>query len=331
MKNLNRNTSLDCLGGVLIIHMICIHMFQRIDVSFGIFVRYQSIALFFFMAWFFFKSGMFAKEYTVSVLLKKYTSKLLKPYLFYTIVGILVGMVYNIALNNPLLPYLKTECLSYWIANLSVDGNLPLWFLPSLFAVILTYNCFLKADLSLIVGIVLSLVLFLVIAMIKWTIKNEGGTFILPYIFLNGLCGLFFFFCGKLLREIQYKNIIVVLSAVIYLTALLFPIKFDFRTCMVDEPYQLVQYVICGLSAIILFDNIFKYIPERIKLPFSYVGRNSMLFFLTHWLFIDLARLVGVMLHLEKFVVLTLAVLYMLVGTQVLILIKRKKYKPSDL
>ena len=60
-KSIVRNGAIDSIAGVLILHMMLIHIQQFVN-SDTRFYYYQNLVLSFFMPWFFFKSGMLFKK-----------------------------------------------------------------------------------------------------------------------------------------------------------------------------------------------------------------------------------------------------------------------------
>ena len=84
-KKSQRIDYLDSIAGIMIVYMICYHILQwgGIDVI-NVFVMRP---LFFFMAWFFFKSGMFHKGCSTNEMLKKGFHKLILPFIVFTIIG----------------------------------------------------------------------------------------------------------------------------------------------------------------------------------------------------------------------------------------------------
>lgn len=61
------------------------------------------------------------------------------------------------------------------------------------------------------------------------------------------------------------------------------------------------------------------HIPYVALVPFAFVGRNAMTIYVSHWLFIDLARLTRMFFHLTYSQTLFLTFLYIVVGTFILI------------
>src|SRR5574344_312877 len=81
-----RNQGLDTIAGLLIIYMIFGHCSQLADCRENIIYVYANRLFYFFMAWFFYKSGMFHNN-AKSIEIKKTALRLLKPYAIYTIMG----------------------------------------------------------------------------------------------------------------------------------------------------------------------------------------------------------------------------------------------------
>ena len=85
---------------------------------------------------------------------------------------------------------------------------------------------------------------------------------------------------GYLLKDIQYTKYVVITSAIVYLIHLFFPIHIDFRIIDSDN---LALAILFSLSGIILYDFIFKrHLNKRIPV-LTYIGRNSMTYYVTHY------------------------------------------------
>lgn len=132
---MERDESLDSLQGLLIVYMIMVHSFQWANIKGDSFNEVASYVMFFFMPWFFYKSGMFHKEMRNIDLLKKLTKKLLIPYIIFSFAGEIIHwlILYEkgvLSVEQVIIQPLKEILL--WG---SVSGNMPLWFLLSFFAV----------------------------------------------------------------------------------------------------------------------------------------------------------------------------------------------------
>lgn len=79
-----RDTSLDSVGGLMILHMISFHLrgylgYEVLDL--------ENVLFFFFMPWFFFKAGMFWKMDSIKNVVVKGYCRLLKPFIIFSIIG----------------------------------------------------------------------------------------------------------------------------------------------------------------------------------------------------------------------------------------------------
>ena len=137
----------------------------------------------------------------------------------------------------------------------AVMGNLPLWFLASLFVAKLMYNaiCSQKYYLTL-------LFLCIIAAYILDVINCNYIVW-----FGNILSGLFFLGMGHLLKDVQYKKIVFIISTLFYVAYLSIPSLFsnvDMRANHCNHGYYLL-YVLGSLSGIIMINNIFYYLPQN--------------------------------------------------------------------
>ena len=138
-KTSSRKTHLDSVHGLMILNMMLTHWCGFAIGMSSKFYYPVTHVLAFFMAWFFFKSGMFAKDNSLKDEILINTRKLLLPALFYTILGYLFiiliqGFKFNILTEITLIAHTGTP-----------NGNGPMWFLFSLFVIKLLFfalkNC----------------------------------------------------------------------------------------------------------------------------------------------------------------------------------------------
>lgn len=316
---LGRDSSIDAVGGVLIIYMVITHLPPRLGVVNYAFNDILSTTLFFFMAWFYFKSGMLAKSLSPIETIHKYSKKLLVTYLLYSAIGLVVGIVLVcVGDSESISTYIRTKVLSYLYMCGSIDGNLPLWFLPSLFFVIVIGSLVREYRIRPIYTFVGALVLFECIVSIKWFVKQDDGVFPIPYFLINVPLGYVFYYLGSFFKRNCSDGVSAFCSVIIYLMALLFPLSFDFRTGNTAALYMPLQYVLCSIGGIIMFNYIFRIIPGVFIRPLSYVGRNAMLIFVSHWIFIDLAKMTQLLFHLNYFQIVFVAIVYVVGGSMLL-------------
>lgn len=150
---MKRFVDLDIIAGILIIRMMLGHFtyFSGLRNS----MLYDTYNIFFFyMPWFFYKSGMFFKpaEGQYKVLFNKLFKSLLVPYILFTILGIACGCVYSFFVQDETI--LRVVLINFY--GLFISGASSwcghLWFLLSLFVVKYLYeSCLYKAPLFLVV------------------------------------------------------------------------------------------------------------------------------------------------------------------------------------
>ena len=279
MKNkLNRDVSLDAVGGVFIVWMIITHAQQWASINNKYLDLFNSV-LFIFMGWFYFKSGMFHHPHKIEKNIKKF----IVPFLWYSALG---ELVYFIRLYNE--DGLKWETilidpLREMIFLGSIKGNLPLWFLLSLFTV-----KFIVEKLNGIRFIHTWLFLSFVFSYLFSIVITYHSS--MPLYMGNVPLGLFFYLLGYEFREIQYNKKVFLISLLIFVfVQSLATSDIVFRSCIVIKG-NFIFCIVSSVAGIVVFNNIFK--VEVLRSPFFlYIGRNSMDFYCIHWILFNITLL----------------------------------------
>lgn len=120
-RECQRNIHLDWICGLLIIHMIGGHIAQFMHERYIL-----DSVFFFFMPWFFFKSGMFHKIKKEDVIIIKSAKRLLIPFIVFSLIGELFLMFKLIGLERYTLSEFGIRVFKYAIYNGICEGNLPL-------------------------------------------------------------------------------------------------------------------------------------------------------------------------------------------------------------
>ena len=278
----NRQIHLDVVCGILIIYMIFGHCSQWSHATDFAFAKIASRIFFFFMPWFFFKAGMFFKQ--VRAIKDVFSSKcrrLIKPFVTYTFIG---HPFYCLKI------YLEgcRDVLYYtWFPTKSIlfsgacGANAPLWFLLSLFVVIL---------IATAVDKFLNIKFLLLLGGGAMILNNVG--FEKPFWCANICSGAFFFAMGFLLNSLQYKRKWVILSVVIYLFNIVFPSAVDMnRNILYCGWYG--SWLISSVAACVMFNNISLLYCKRFHTSafFEKIGKNSMFYYCTHWIVLLVATI----------------------------------------
>ena len=274
----DRHLYLDNLTGLLILDMIFfVHVRDAAGVTEGV-VPFLANLMCFFMAWFFFKSGMFYKRERFRDRIRKDAGSLLLPYAVSTFFTLVIYYVF-VGHNYPLVEVAKKALLDIYLDE-AITWNAALWFLPSLFIVKALANVCIPR-----IGSVATLVTALAASFLL-----NRFHFTHPIVFGNVALGLAFYTLGHLLKDIQFNKWVFLTSAAGYLAGLGFTAChfFDFRCNTVGQADSYPLVIVFLLAGIITFDNVFrKCFDKRIPL-LTGLGRKSIIPYTVHYPFIVL-------------------------------------------
>ncbi|WP_028909541.1 acyltransferase family protein [Prevotella sp. AGR2160] len=332
MVKKERAVYLDTICGILIIHMIyTCHLpsfAAGLDTArqWPIFII-PGLVLGFFMSWFFFKSGMFYKEKPFREVLRSSAKRLLVPYIVFTIIGAICEILFRIGdpslstfglITRPLYETLYDESPSWSLAN---------WFLLSLFIVRIAFAALKKMKVNTIVIFTVSLLLAYAVNKLYYVIQPApyvimiGGKHLLlyiPYYWGNIFYGLVFYSLGLLLKDLQFNKYAFVIAAALYIIHFFYKSGIDVRADDVHGMFPAYPLaVVYSIAGIIVFNNIFKrFINKKIPL-LTYVGKNSMIYYVTHYITLSVMFNVFVgdvskrtdkpLLYIEGAIILTIA------------------------
>lgn len=278
-RKTKRQTHIDLIAGILIIHMILGHCIQSTNMREIKLYQYMN-ALYFFMPWFFFKSGMFYTHKSKS-LNKEIISegkKLLYPFFTFSLIGYFINLIFLANSANFNLKTLIISPLAELIYCGSLSSNAPLWFLLSLF---LTYTIF-SILYSLHIPPILIAILGFIIA--SFFYQQEINY---PRYIANSSSGLFFYAMGYILKEKQYIDVFFYLSSIIYiLVAMNGFINIDMNYNVAVEGNYFIWYPV-SIAGIITLNNLISKLHIRIKW-LSSVGKHSMNYYISHWIVISI-------------------------------------------
>lgn len=263
-----RQSHLDCAHGLMILHMMVYHL------CFSIKDNYDALypilhTLSFFMAWFFFKSGMFFKERPLFETVQQCLKKLVVPYVVFSIVAFVIYYIVKL----PAVDF-SFEWRIFYLFG-SIIHNMPLWFLFSLFAIQITYSILHKCKLNPYIIAVASIILFF--------LNKEIG--FRPYWMLNIPLGLLFYSLGQIFKDIQYKPIVIIISLLMYLGLYFVYSYIDFSVGKTTPIFVAIPWSLAGC---ILINVLFKSFPRFCIAPLDFLGKHAMEFFCTHIIFLDL-------------------------------------------
>ena len=267
----------DLISGLNLIRIIVMHIFQFSGNYYDTVFSFYMQVTFFFLPWFYFKAGYFysnPKNGTKAYLIDK-TKRLLLPFFIFTIIGFLIALPFELRdSTRPLWRIFLSPFYAMLRWGNGGNGNLPLWFLLSLFFTLTGFLFLNKFKLKWII------ILFPVIGYVLYLYDV-----VLPLGLSNVFLAIFFLAAGNIYRhKIENKKFgPLLLGAAIGIygfTQLFCFSSLDFRTNAVTSGNYFI-YVISILAGLLLVYQIGKRI-NYIK-PINYIGENSIVYFVAHW------------------------------------------------
>ncbi|MBS5539363.1 MAG: acyltransferase family protein [Phocaeicola plebeius] len=271
---IKRDSSLDTIAGIMTIYMIYIHICPWVGISP---LPHVGKFLFFFMAWFFYKSGMFFHNISFSECYKKGIQRLMIPYIIFSIIGWFMFFIRDV-IKQEITEQYFINSLRQILHEGAVAGNAPLWFLFTLFCVRIIFYLVHKLKQYSVIPICFFGILAYILNF--WHIKD--------YYWISNICsGMFFFGCGYILKNVQYNKYLFIISVITYIGIIIYiPTFVDFRSNTFTKG-NYIAWILSSLAGIITFNNIFKYIPVRFKL-LNNIGKDSMSYYVTHWIILSI-------------------------------------------
>lgn len=279
----DRDISLDWIGGLLVLHMILGHISQWARVDYVL----EDI-LFFFMPWFFFKAGMFHRVKKEKAVVRDSVRRLLVPFIIFSALGeVVMWLRLAVAHDHNVKDYFAF--LKELLMSGSIQGNLALWFLLSLFICRILFNY-----LSLIgVKPLLTAAIFAASAIY---LNYISTSVFIPYYLGNVSYGMVFYAAGYALRSLNITLTgLICLGVGIAACSYLCPSVINARVNDVIKGEYIVTLPY-NLAGILFINNIVKFIPAKFLryTAMHNVGRDSMSYYVSHWIIILLCDLVCV-------------------------------------
>lgn len=262
-----RQDHLDSAHGMMILYVMFFHLCASIihNPNTSYLVLHP---LSFFVAWFFFKSGMFYKEQKVSLGILNGLKKLIVPYAVFSIIGFAVFCI----VKHPTIDWSFEWNILYLFGSLL--SNMPLWFLLSLFVVQVFYNLLRKCHLSPLSIVLVALGLYYINRLIGFR----------PYWTYNIPLGLLFYTLGQVFKDLQYKHSVIITCIIVYIGLYLIHTNIDFVIAKFKPEIVAIPWSLAGCM---LLNAIFKAIPCFSIKPLMFFSRHAMEFYCTHIIILD--------------------------------------------
>lgn len=271
---------LDNIAGLLICYMMLMHILLWKTIP----LDNNSLwlePLKFFMFWFFFKSGMFYRMRTTRDCIIRGGQKLLYPFVTFSSLGYVIHIVsIYFSGDRNWIHYILTPMKELVLGG-SIGGNDVLWFLTSLFLVQVLFNEMtmknIKAPYVAIGGII--------IAYLCHFLHIDK-----PAYLANVALGISMYSLGFMWKESQFTASSMSIATIIYISIMLIhPSHIDLRTNVLYGNGIFLLAIAFSISGCIVINNFFKHIP---KIPIlHYIGKESMVFYVTHMLILELLPL----------------------------------------
>lgn len=272
---------LDGLAGLLICYMMLNHIVLRSNIGISVDNVWLE-PLQFFMFWFFYKSGMFYKPKTTKQLLISGGQKLIVPWLVFGMLGHIVNCI-SLAIEGDFnwKHYLLSPFKELLFTG-GLEGNRPMWFLFTLFCTQLIFNFLHKREISSWLMVICGMV---------WSMSMYQLGYNSPTYMVNIPLAIAVYALGYLWKDTQFSKLYVTISTVVYFAVLLIcPSHLIFAANTLNSGGIYVFAIVFSIAGCVLFDNIFRYLPHVTIL--QYIGRHSMVYYVSHWLLLTLCLIV---------------------------------------
>lgn len=275
-----RNNAFDLLCGLCIIRMVTLHAICQTQLRQAPWWKATMLWTFFFMSFFFFKAGYFNKGITGKTLpyLRDRVRRLFVPYLSWGVIGFVLSFLWLSLFPEGIAKAIGKVQAFTWLQSGLTFGNAPMWFLLSFFA---TYV--LMHFIERIPHLHWAVLLFPAIG--YWLFRHGNPVW---FLLNNVFCGTFFFYIGKVWRQVldrSPRRWALVCSTLLFAGFVLANIylhgEYEMKTNHWTGPFWQVLLImplsLLGISGILLS------LPTpRVPLV-NYIGEHSMVFFVLHY------------------------------------------------
>lgn len=267
----------DIACGFLIIHMIFGHITQHAGLWHGqtsLYFFWCSL-IFFMMPWFFFKAGMYFRLKDTLVEIKASAKRLLIPFAVFSLCG--ACLEYAAKMSNEgftTIGFIRDNLRNLLMGG-ALESNPPLWFLFSLFFARIIFNILFKKLPDYIIAI------FGLLAACAFMYAPLD----LPHYLGNISAGLFFLAAGHYSKDLQFKRPVLIAAIITFIAIYAFDNpQVDMHLHQVSSGTYLL-WLPASLAGIVILDHIAKIrLLEKTRL--QVIGKDSMTYYVLHWLVI---------------------------------------------
>lgn len=246
--------------------------------------------LYFFMPWFFYKSGQMFSVKTMSEEWHKGCLKLVKPYIVWSLIGYAAYILWGCCSWGLTLRQMFYTPFHSLFFTCCIPFNNALWFLPILFLVRLIGNYLLS---------VMDLKCFAVCFVLLILISFFRSQYIPAWISYT-LWGLFFFLSGYALRKYEDNKLIFGIAGIVVLLSFVTPVPGFYSAYYESSAWVAILWYLCSVCGCVFFNICCKQIISLID-KFSiikrtllmrcvlYIGEHAINFYVPHFILFQLS------------------------------------------
>lgn len=248
----NRQTYLDLASGIMTIWVM---IFHALCPMWGTMELAHFPWLYFFMPWFFYKSGMMFRPKEAHVEWKNGCRKLLTVFAIWSVIGYIAHIGWHLFAGDLTWRMAVYSPLRSLFLTCEVPINGALWFLPILFLVRMTGNWLLNKHVSSWLIAAVSLIITIALKFI--------GFRLMPTWISGTLWGLFFFAMGCALRNYEENPYVIVLSMFVYVLSLFTSIPSVY--CGGQKIWNQILWFPACACACVIFNNVCRWVTYFVE------------------------------------------------------------------
>ena len=230
------------------------------------------------------------KDIPTLELCKKSFKRLLLPFFVFILIGLLLDAIIKFTKEPGLLflTFAKGEMVTILTTSI-IWPTAASWFLLSLFVARISFNVLHQKVHALLLVVFFACAAYAIHLFncrawgIDIHISSLNTHILFPTFYVGNMChGISLYSLGNYLKVKQFNNKIFIIAAFFFILKYFIYAGIDFRA-NTPSGTNFMLAVVYGMSGCIVVNNIF-YKIANIEIPFvSYIGRNSMVYYLVHF------------------------------------------------
>ncbi|WP_314808210.1 acyltransferase family protein [Segatella oris] len=277
-----RLVGVDTVSGIMLIWMMYVVHLARMSGIETPLLHFVLSIMSCFLPWFYFKSGLFFKQEKLFIdELKGNIIRLLIPFLVFSAIGLFIIYIGgNFLLGNTNVAVLFCEASKSFIWYGAFNGNFALWFLLSFFIVKTLFRLLTLLHLPYWI-----IFIFGLSGVTLFFVSHQDR-----FLYIGNICnGLVFFSLGVILKNMLFNKWIIFISLSVLILQFVHPTYLDFRASELLGPLPFPIVELSCLAGCVVFYYFFNRIYSYPLRFITYVGKNSMHFYVVHYMIINLS------------------------------------------